>query len=110
MKKESLNYTFQLFLFPGICVLGLIISLIIKKINIMPVFYGLSACLRAFFSFWREIYGKGHWYSKKERILDGIVFIIIGMIGEVAYFTWDEYVGNQENKTEKNEESKDEKK
>ena len=49
----------------------------------MPVFYGLSACLRAFFSFWREIYGKGHWYSKKERILDGIVFIIIGMIGEV---------------------------
>lgn len=83
MKKESLNYTFQLFLFPGICVLGLIISLIIKKINIMPVFYGLSACLRAFFSFWREIYGKGHWYSRKERILDGIVFIIIGMIGEV---------------------------
>ncbi|MDE6773533.1 MAG: hypothetical protein K2J14_02795, partial [Treponemataceae bacterium] len=36
----------------------------------------------AIFSFCKSIYDKGHWYSKKEHILDGIVFIGIAIIGE----------------------------
>lgn len=82
MKRESLNYSLQLFLFPGICIIGLLISLLCRTITIMPIFYGISAFSRAIFSFCKTIYDKGHWYSKKERILDGIVFVVIGVIGE----------------------------
>ena len=83
MKKESLNYNLQLVLFPGICVFGLILSLIFQTITFIPFLYGISTFLRAVFAFFCNIYGKGHWYSKKERIFDGIVFIVIGVIGEI---------------------------
>ena len=49
----------------------------------MPIAYGISVFSRAIFSFCKSIYDKGHWYSKKERILDGIVFIVLGVIGEI---------------------------
>ena len=83
MKKEVLNFNLQLLLFPGIGILGLLVCLLIKKIYIMPVFYGVSVILRSFFSFCGNVYGKGHWYSKKECILDGLIFIVLGIIGEI---------------------------
>ncbi|MGI5172644.1 hypothetical protein H0R92_03455 [Treponema sp. OMZ 840] len=83
MKKENLNVNLQLLLFPGIGILGLLICLLMKEVYIMPVFYGISLLSRAFFSFSGNIYGKGHWYSKKECILDGLIFIALGIIGEI---------------------------
>ncbi len=89
MKRESLNHSLQRLLFPGIGIVGLLISLLCGTITSIPIFYGISVFLRAIFSFCKDIYGNGiygnwHWYSKKERILDGISFIFIGIIGEVG--------------------------
>lgn len=83
MKIESMNFYIQLILFPGISIFGLVISFIKKDISPMPVFYGMSLLLRAVFSLVCNVYGKGHWYSKKERVLDGLVFIILGVVGEI---------------------------
>lgn len=83
MKKEDYNYNIQLILFPGICIIGLLVSFLMKNIIIMPYFFGISLFIRAIFSFLGKIYGRGHWYSKKECIFDGILFIILGIIGEV---------------------------
>lgn len=82
MKKEDCNYNMQLILFPGICIIGLLVSFLIKNI-IMSYFFGISLFIRSVFSFLGKIYGHGHWYSKKECIFDGILFIILGIIGEI---------------------------
>ena len=66
MKKHILNTNIQLFLFPGIVLLGLIICFFTKDINLMPIFYGVSLFSRSFFSFLGNVYGNGHWYSKKR--------------------------------------------
>lgn len=83
MKKHILNTNIQLFLFPGIVLLGLIICFFTKDINLMPIFYGASLFSRSVFSFLGNVYGNGHWYSKKECILDGILFILLCILGEI---------------------------
>ena len=81
--KSGDNINIQLILFPGISVIGLAVGLITKNWNIMVLFYGISALARAVFSFLGNIYGHGHWFSKKECILDGLLFVLIGMVGEI---------------------------
>lgn len=49
MQKHILNTNIQLFLFPGIGILGLIICFFTKDINLMPIFYGVSLFSRSFF-------------------------------------------------------------
>ena len=83
MKRNNMNTNIQLLLFPSIGIIGLVISFLIKDIHIMPIFYGLSLFSRAVFSFLGKVYGKGHWYSKKECIFDGVLFILLGIIGEI---------------------------
>ena len=51
MQKHILNTNIQLFLFPGIGILGLIICFFTKDINLMPIFYGVSLFSRSFFHF-----------------------------------------------------------
>lgn len=83
MKKENINYIIQLILFPGICVLGLLASLIMKTIKMMHLFFAISTFSRANFALFGNVYGKGHWYSKKECLIDALIFSVIGIIGEI---------------------------
>lgn len=83
MKKENINSNTQLILFPGISLLGLLLSLIMKTIKMMPLFFAISTFSRMFFAFLGNIYGKGHWYSKKECLIDALIFLVIGIIGEI---------------------------
>ena len=88
-KKGGLNSKIQSFLFPGIGTFGLLICFLLRRIDVMPVFYSVSLISRAIFSFCGRIYGKGllgekeHWYSKKECILDGVIHIILFIIGAI---------------------------
>lgn len=88
MNKEKLNYNIQLFFFPGICIVGLLISLFSKSVELMPFFYGFSIILRLLLSFSGNIYGKGHWFSRKECFLDSLIFIVLGIIGEIEIITY----------------------
>lgn len=83
MSKENLNFCLQILFFPGICIIGLSLAFLTKSIKLMPFFFAISVFLRLIMSITGKIYGKSHWFSRKECNLDAIIFIIIGFIGEL---------------------------
>ena len=83
MSKENQNFWLQIIFFPGICIIGLGLAFFTKSIKLMPVFFAISIFFRFLMSIRGKIYGKSHWFSRKECILDAIIFLIIGFIGEI---------------------------
>ena len=82
-EKRRVEFQSPIIAFSGDRHFGIINLLATKRSIYYACILWSKSFFQSFFSFCGNIYGKGHWYSQKECILDGLIFIALGIIGEI---------------------------